>query len=323
VSSGHALACLSWSSLKAELRTGASAAHGLLPRKNDVWPAGLRGIPPAARQRGGRRKLAGRGALRYYGEPTPMRQPFQPVVLRYDSLPSTNTEAARQAAAGAAEGLCVVAREQTAGRGRRRRAWASPKDAGLYFSVVLRPRLAPDAWPLLTFAAALAARDALRETCALEADIKWPNDLLSGGRKLCGILAETIETGLGRACVLGIGVNLNGRAYPPELRAQATSVGEETGATPDREALLASLVRALARHYEQLHGPGGAARTVGAWAGASSYAAGRRVRVALHDEIFEGTTRGVEADGALRVETSSGEIRIVRAGDVTSLRSGE
>jgi BirA family biotin operon repressor/biotin-[acetyl-CoA-carboxylase] ligase len=253
-----------------------------------------------------------------------MRQPpFQPVVLRYDSLPSTNTEAARQAAAGAAEGLCVVAREQTAGRGRRQRAWASPKDAGLYFSAVLRPRLDPPAWPLLTLAAALAARDALRDACALDADIKWPNDLLSGSRKLCGILAETVETPAGRACVVGIGINLTARAYPPELSAQATSVEEETGTPPEREAVLSALVRALARRYGQLHGSDGPAEIVNDWAAASSYAAGRRVRVTLADETFEGTTRGLEPDGALRVEAYSGEIKIVRAGDVASLRSDE
>ena len=249
-----------------------------------------------------------------------MRQPFQPVVLRYDSLPSTNTEAARQAAVGAAEGLCVVAREQTAGRGRQRRAWASPKDAGLYFSVVLRPRLDPAAWPLINFAAALAARDALKEACAFDADIKWPNDLLSGGRKLCGILAETAETARGRACVVGVGINLTARAYPPELRARATSVEEVAGAPPDREAVLAALLRALAARYERLHAPGGAGRIVNDWADASSYATGRRVRVTLGDSAFDGTTRGLEPDGALRVETSTGEIRIVRAGDVTSLR---
>lgn len=252
-----------------------------------------------------------------------MRQPFQPVVLRYDSLPSTNTEAARQAAAGAAEGLCVVAREQTAGRGRQQRVWASPKDAGLYFSVVLRPQLDPAMWPLLTFAAALAARDALDEACALRTDIKWPNDLLSGGRKLCGVLAETVETARGRACVVGVGINLTARAYPPGLRAQATSVEDVAGTPPDREAVLAALVRALARRYQQLHGPGGAARTVRDWAESSSYADGRGVRVALGDDTFEGTTRGVEPDGALRVETDAGEIKIIRAGDVTSLRSDD
>ncbi|HEX7956608.1 MAG TPA: biotin--[acetyl-CoA-carboxylase] ligase, partial [Pyrinomonadaceae bacterium] len=106
---------------------------------------------------------------------------LSPTVMRFDSLPSTNTEAARQAARGAPEGLCVVAREQTAGRGRRERTWVSPLDAGLYLSVVLRPQLEPRDWPLVTLAAALAARDALAETCRLEADIKWPNDLLAGG----------------------------------------------------------------------------------------------------------------------------------------------
>src|SRR5207237_4069772 len=93
-----------------------------------------------------------------------------PTILRFESLPSTNTEAARQAVLGVPEGLCVIAREQTAGRGRQQRAWVSPKDAGLYFSIVLRPRLDARAWPLVTLAAALAASDALREACALETD---------------------------------------------------------------------------------------------------------------------------------------------------------
>src|SRR5918911_3809841 len=162
-----------------------------------------------------------------------------PTILRFDSLPSTNTEAARLASLGAPEGLCVVAREQTAGRGRQARAWVSPKDAGLYFSIVLRPRLAPALWPLVTLAAALAARAALAEACALTPDIKWPNDLLVGSRKLCGILAEVCETARGRACVLGIGINLTEHAFPPELKTRAASVaGATSGRAPDRETLL-------------------------------------------------------------------------------------
>src|SRR5207237_5145903 len=135
------------------------------------------------------------------------------------------------------------AREQTAGRGRQRRAWASPKDAGLYFSIVLRPRSDPRSWPLVTLAAALAAADALSEACALETDIKWPNDLLAGGRKLCGILAETLESARGRAAVVGIGVNLTNRAFPTEILNTATSVEERTGRAPDAERLLASPTR--------------------------------------------------------------------------------
>jgi BirA family biotin operon repressor/biotin-[acetyl-CoA-carboxylase] ligase len=243
-----------------------------------------------------------------------------PTILRFDSLPSTNTEAARQAALGAPEGLCVVAREQTAGRGRRERSWVSPKDAGLYLSVVLRPAFESRDWPLITLAAALAARDALVEACGLAADIKWPNDLLAGGRKLCGILAETAEGARGRAVVLGVGVNLTDGAFPEEILDTATSVEAQTGRAPEAEPLLAALLRALAGHYETLHAPGGAARTLREWETRSSYAHGRRVRVALAEEIFHGTTRGLAPGGALRVETDAGTVRTVSAGDVTAVR---
>ena len=252
---------------------------------------------------------------------------FQPTILHYDSLPSTNTEAASQAARGAAEGVCVVAREQTRGRGRQERVWASPPDAGLYFSIVLRPRLKLEAWALITLSAALAVHDALLEACALETDIKWPNDILAadaafGARKLCGILAETVETKTGRACILGIGINLNERAYPPELAARATSVEGATGKAADRERVLASLCKHLARRYAQLHAPAeGQSEIIRDWSANSSYAEGRRVRVHTATEVFDGTTRGLEPDGALRVETVTGKIEIVRAGDVHALRA--
>src|ERR1700730_3076386 len=105
-----------------------------------------------------------------------MTERFQPTILRLDSIDSTNLEAMRQARAGAAEGLCIVAREQTQGRGRLDRSWQSPKDAGLYFSIVLRPALEMKAWPLLTLMAALAVSDALLKACVLRVDTKWPND---------------------------------------------------------------------------------------------------------------------------------------------------
>jgi BirA family biotin operon repressor/biotin-[acetyl-CoA-carboxylase] ligase len=247
---------------------------------------------------------------------------FQPTILRYDSLPSTNTEAASQAVRGAAEGLCVVAREQTRGRGRQERVWASPPGAGLYFSIVLRPRLRLEAWPLITLSAALAVQDALREACALETDIKWPNDILSEGRKLCGILAETVETKQGRACILGIGINLSERAYPPELGAHATSVEGATGTAADRERVLAALCQQLARRYAQLHAPADSqSEIIRDWSANSSYAEGRRVRVHTATGVFAGTTRGLEPDGALRVETATGKIEVVRAGDVQALRA--
>lgn len=242
-------------------------------------------------------------------------------IFRFDSLPSTNTEAARQARQGALEGLCVVAREQTMGRGREGRVWLSPHDAGLYFSIVLRPdRLPQSSWPLLTLMAALAVYDAIGESCGFETDIKWPNDIMAGGRKLCGILAETIETDIGRAAIVGIGINLDDRAFPPELESVATSVSSLTADVPDSERVLQALIGMLTRRYETLQSADGKEKTIRDWTAHSSYAEGCRVRVAAVGETFEGVTRGLEPDGALRVETEPGTTRIVHAGDVTSLR---
>jgi BirA family transcriptional regulator, biotin operon repressor / biotin---[acetyl-CoA-carboxylase] ligase len=239
-------------------------------------------------------------------------------VLRFESLPSTNTELARRASEGAAGGLAIVADEQTAGRGRLQRAWSSPKGAGLYFSILLRPTIPQNYWPLITFVAALAVGDALHEAAGVQTDIKWPNDLLSGERKICGILAEAIDTPLGRAVILGIGINLTENAFPPELAKVATSVSEAMGGTPDREQILLALLDALSAWYSRLNDPG---QIVDAWSNRSSYGLGKLVQVSNGDDVWQGTTCGVEPDGALRLRTATGEIKLVRAGDVYSVRS--
>src|SRR5689334_7507728 len=241
---------------------------------------------------------------------------LKPKVLRFESLPSTNTELARLASEGAAEGLAIVADEQTAGRGRLQRAWSSPKGTGLYFSILLRPSLPVDQWPLITFAAALAVGDALQEAAGVRTDIKWPNDLLSGERKICGILAEAIDTPDGRAVIVGIGINLTPDAFP-----DATSVFEAAGTRPDREAILAALLSALARWYSLLVQSSGREKIVAAWAARSSYATGKLVQVSNGDEVWQGTTCGLEPDGALRLLLANGELKLVRAGDLQSLRS--
>lgn len=245
---------------------------------------------------------------------------FKPKVLRFESLPSTNTEAARLASQGAEEGLTIVAEEQTAGRGRLQRSWLSPKGTGLYFSILLRPTIPLDQWPLITFMAALAAGDALLEASGLKTDIKWPNDLLSGERKICGILSEALETETGRAVVVGIGINLTGDAYPAELAEVATSVAEASGRRPERETILAALLRALDRWYSLMQESDGCEKVVAEWAGRSSYAVGKLVKVTNGNEVWRGITCGVESDGALRVETEADGIKIVRAGDVVSVR---
>jgi len=243
-------------------------------------------------------------------------------LLRFDSLPSTNLEAAQRAAAGAAEGLCVIAGEQTAGRGRLQRRWVSPKDAGLYFSIVLRPQFEQNSWSLLTLMAAVAVHDALREAYTIETDIKWPNDILVDEKKLCGILAETVETPTGRAVVVGIGINLTKDSFPAEIERLATSVETVTGRSPDPETLLEALIVALQKHYGSLQLPAGPEVITCEWCARSSYGEGKRVQVVESNETVLGTTRGLERDGALRVETLTG-IRVVHAGDVASVRPNQ
>jgi BirA family transcriptional regulator, biotin operon repressor / biotin---[acetyl-CoA-carboxylase] ligase len=241
-------------------------------------------------------------------------------ILRFESLPSTNSEAAKRAIGGAPEGLCIVASEQTAGRGRLDRTWVSPKDAGLYFSIVLRPELDQSVWPLITLMASVAVHNALLDSCGVVTDIKWPNDILANGKKICGILAETVDTPVGRAVVVGIGINLRNTSFPSELDRVATSVEAVTGEKPNLEMLLDALVRALAENYQLLHRAAGAEDILARWCAYSSYGEGKLIQVTDSNETFAGITRGLERDGALRVETDAGEIRIVRAGDVSTVR---
>lgn len=240
--------------------------------------------------------------------------------LRFDSLLSTNLEAARRASEGAPEGLCIVANEQTAGRGRLGRQWISPRNAGIYCSTLLRPRFDQSLWPLITLMAAIVVNEALFETCALRTDIKWPNDILHEGKKLCGILAETVETSTGRAVIVGIGINLTNDSFPPQLVARATSVAAATGSQPDIESILSRLQDSFVGWYRRLNNADGATEIVQAWSGRSSYAHGKMIRITDGGLEISGTTRGLELDGALRVETETGEIKMFRTGDV-SLRS--
>lgn len=244
---------------------------------------------------------------------------MQTVILRFDSLPSTNTEAAAHARRGAREGVCITAREQTAGRGRLQRAWSSPKDAGLYLSIVTRPPFELSKFPLLTFAAALAVRDALIEVYRLKIDIKYPNDVLINEKKVCGILAETVETATGTAAIIGIGINLARTAIAPDLPF-ATTIEHETGCAPDGEELLHAVINNFNNRYLTLALQDGDTLTLAAWASHSTFAENKTVRVTTHDESFIGTTRGLSSDGALRVEVD-GKIKTVRVGDVTAVRA--
>lgn len=243
-------------------------------------------------------------------------------ILRFDSVESTNTEAANQARQGADEGVCVVARQQTAGRGRHGRNWVSEKDSGLYFSIVLRPEIATHFLPLITLMTGVAVYDTLKEF-GLKPDIKWVNDVLIGEKKISGILAETVETTRGLAIVVGIGINLMNSNFSDEIADTATSI-EAVLSVPGATAtwdLEATLTKYFTYWYAILNRENGPKELLNEWQRRSSYFSGKNVRVTLANEAFEGVTDGVEENGALRVIRPDGSVTIVQAGDVERLRS--
>ncbi len=242
------------------------------------------------------------------------------MILRFDSIESTNTEALRQAKLGADEGLCIVTKEQTRGRGRHGRVWISEKNAGLYFSIILRPKIETRFLPLLTLMSAVAVTDVLRQTFGLNPDIKWANDVHVGGKKICGILAEAIETKKGLAVVVGIGINLKSSNFPLEFSEIATSTEEETGETANVEKLLKNLTAKFANYYEIFKSENGAEKIRQEWTRRSSYAFGKEVRAVLTNETIYGKTCGIEENGALRIQTENRKIKIIQAGEVEMLR---
>jgi BirA family transcriptional regulator, biotin operon repressor / biotin---[acetyl-CoA-carboxylase] ligase len=248
---------------------------------------------------------------------------------------STNDRAAELAVAGAHEGTWVMADEQTSGRGRRGRAWASPPGAGLYLSIVFRPHPAQhagaagdSATSLLTLMAGVAAVRGVRAASGLEPTLKWPNDLViepfgvreaagdranvgAGGssgasnsrfRKLAGILAEASATGGElQFIILGIGINLTPAAYPPDVAARATSIEGELGRPADRALVLVETLAALAHGRRELL-EGRAADVLNAWRTLSPSSVGRRVSWRAQDVTRTGVTGGIDDTGALLVK---------------------
>jgi len=238
---------------------------------------------------------------------------------RLVSCASTNAEAARWLAEGAAAFSTVVADAQTGGRGRRGRNWFSPAGQGLWVSFVLRPRLAPERAPLIALAGAVAAASALAEVGVSGVRLKWPNDLLLGSRKLGGVLAELHGTpdASGRlGVVLGVGVNLAVPAggFPAEIAATATSVLAERGVAPDRDAVLDALARGIRRWVGVMEqrGPGPLIEAFGA----ALAGMGEEVEVALPAGPVRGVAAGIGPGGELLLRGRDGSVTRVLAGDV-------
>ncbi len=247
----------------------------------------------------------------------------------FDSIDSTNTYASCLARAGAAEGTIVIADTQTAGKGRLGRYWVSPPGVNLYLSVILRPSKSAASAPQLSLLAAVAVAETIAQHIQLSPAIKWPNDVLVSGKKVCGILTEmqTKARGL-QAVILGIGVNINAplSAFPEELRVKAASLLGVNGQLIDRVAFTAHLLTRLEKLYV-LWLEGGFPVVRSAWEGYAADLLGKPIVIAAPEGTIAGTALGIDQDGALLVQLvregqeeqagQPGAIRRVLAGDVT------
>jgi len=244
------------------------------------------------------------------------RPPF--IIHHFTSLGSTNDQL--KAMVAAPEFTCVVADEQTAGRGRRARTWHSSPGDGLYMSILFLPRSdASSRLPLTGLWAAVAVAETLIERGVAGVDIKWPNDVLAGGRKISGVLAEAVSAGSeSLRLILGVGVNLNHRSFPPELSESATSLAIETGERVVVEEFRDRLLEKIAQWYE-IWLRGASESIIDRWSRLSTYARGQQVVVTLEDEKLTGVTDGLTETGALRLVVDGG-VRTILAGEVTKLR---
>jgi len=240
-------------------------------------------------------------------------------LLRYhDEIESTNIEAKSIADAGAPEGTVVIAECQTAGRGRLGRRWVSPAGKGLLFSVLLRPSLPMGEAHLLTLVAATAAAQAIETQTGVSPDIKWPNDLFIGDKKVGGILTEVAgEQDEVDWVIVGIGLNVNTEysELPVALRRTATSLKMVTGEPVDRSDLLAAILLSLEAHYRQA-ATDGFDETLSAFR-ARDYLLRRSVSVETREGPVVGKASGIDERGALLVELPHRQMRRFHSGDVS------
>jgi BirA family transcriptional regulator, biotin operon repressor / biotin---[acetyl-CoA-carboxylase] ligase len=276
--------------------------------------------------------------------PTPSADPLTPDLLssclantifaeernirHFYEIGSTNTAAMQAAVQGAPEGTVFIAEEQLAGRGRAGHAWHSEAGAGIYLSVILRPRLEPSAALALSLIAGIAVHDALIHACKVVPDLRWPNDVLLGSKKVAGILTET-SADMQRLhhAIVGIGINVNQSGFPPELAAQATSLRIESGREWPRLGIVVALLESLDRQYRALQTDAMAAtaEVIAGFESRSSFAQGATVAVHDREEAavqYSGKTMGLDARGFLRVQTPEG-LRTVLSGGIRKVSETE
>ena len=238
--------------------------------------------------------------------------------IRYFSrIDSTNQYAKRIAEEGAPDGTLIIADEQTAGKGRSGRTWVTPPAEAIAFTLLLRPKLSPDRISMVTLVMGLAVTNAVNSLYDVSAGIKWPNDVVIKGRKLCGILTEmSAEVRQVNYIVIGVGINANLTSFPEEIREIATSLRLELGCDINRAELIARVMTEFERLYAEFEAQGDLGAVMQEY-NELCLNAGSKVRVLDPNGEYTGTSRGINSMGELLVETEDGKMQEVYAGEVS------
>ncbi len=244
-------------------------------------------------------------------------------IYYFPEIGSTNDEAFRLGVEGEPEGTVVIADSQTQGRGRMHRIWHSPAGSNIYTSFILRPHLPPEAAPQISLVAGVAVAETLTQYCPGKIELKWPNDVLVKGKKICGILAQmkTVAEDVDFV-VVGIGINVNIREnqFPAEILEIATSLSLETGQEISRQDLIIRLFENFAKWYKKLLQNGFTAIKE-KWLNLAPMI-GQNVQIVHFKETVTGKAIGIDDAGSLIIVTVQGEKMVINAGDATILKKG-
>ncbi len=242
---------------------------------------------------------------------------FGHFVKYYDEVDSTNTTAKRYAEDGATEGTLIVSDVQRSGKGRRGKVWKSPKDAGIWMSLILKPHMATYKASMITLIAGMAVSKAIEEVTGLKNEIKWPNDIVANGKKICGILTEmNAEIDQINYIIVGIGINVNTKEFPEELQDRATSIEIETGKEQNRLLILDRVLDEFEKYYDIFM------KTKDMSILMKEYNdrlinIDRKVRIFQDEESYEAISKGIDENGELMVECEDGTKKKVVSGDVS------